>query len=104
MILINFVERYMLSYQNAHNNKRAMSHNKKSSSRIERHNLIVKYFGTEIIEETRAKYPVKSVTHDDIYDALAALWTAERIYNGKAGLIPDPSPLDAMGLHMEMWY
>jgi predicted RNase H-like nuclease len=33
-----------------------------------------------------------------------ALWTAERIYEGKAEIIPDPSPQDAMGLHMEMWY
>ncbi|MCH8120708.1 MAG: DUF429 domain-containing protein [Planctomycetes bacterium] len=89
----------------AWNNKRAMSYNKKSSvGRAERHELVVKHFGVEAVEETRAKYLVKCVSHDDIYDAFAALWTAERIFDGKAGVIPDPSPCDAMGLNMEMWY
>jgi len=89
----------------AWNNKRAMSYNKKSDEgRVERHNLLVKHFGVEVVKEIRAKYLVKCVNHDDIYDAFAALWTAERIYEGKAGVIPDPSPRDAMGLHMEMWY
>lgn len=89
----------------AWNNKRAMSYNKKSGDgRKERHNLVVKRFGSEVVEEIRVKYRVKYVSHDDIYDAFAALWTAERIYGGKAGVIPDPSPCDAMGLHMEIWY
>lgn len=89
----------------AWNDKQPMSYNKKSDDgREERHNLVVKHFGVEVVEEIRIKYPLKYVSHDDIYDAFAALWTAERIYNGKAGLIPDPSPCDAMGLHMEMWY
>lgn len=89
----------------AWNDKHPMSYNKKSDDgRAERHNLVVKHFGVNVIEEIRIKYPVKSVSHDDIYDAFAALWTAERIYEGKAGLIPDPSPCDTMGLHMEMWY
>jgi predicted RNase H-like nuclease len=89
----------------AWNNKRAMSYNKKSSGgRAERHELVVKHFGIEAVEETRAKYLVKCVSHDDIYDAFAALWTAGRILEDKAGVIPDPSPCDVMGLHMEMWY
>lgn len=89
----------------AWNNKRAMSYNKKSSGgRAERHELVVKHFGVEAVEETRAKYLVKCVSHDDIYDAFAALWMAERIFAGKAGVIPDSSPQDAVGLHMEMWY
>jgi predicted RNase H-like nuclease len=89
----------------AWNNKHAMSQGKKSiGGRAERHGLAVKHFGTEAIEETRAKYRVKYVSHDDIYDAFAALWTAGRILETKAGVIPDPSPCDAMGLHMEMWF
>lgn len=89
----------------AWNNKRTMSHNKKSDKgRIERHDLVFKHFGVEVVGEIRAEYPVKCVSHDDIYDAFAALWTAERIFDGKAGVIPDPSPCDAIGLHMEMWY
>ena len=82
-----------------------MSYKKKSNDgKAERRNLVAKHFGAEVIEEIRAKYLVKCVSHDDIYDAFAALWTAERIFAGKAGVIPDPSPRDAMGLHMEMWY
>ena len=89
----------------AWNNKRAMSYKKKSDDgRAERRNLVVKHFGAEVVEEIRAKYLAKCVSHDDIYDAFAALWTAERIYDGKARVIPDPSPRDTMGLHMEMWY
>lgn len=89
----------------AWNNKHAMSYNKKSNDgRAERHELVVKHFGAEVVEETRAKYLVKCVSHDDIYDAFAALWTAERIFAGKAGVIPEPSPRDAIGLRMEMWY
>ena len=89
----------------AWNDKQAMLYSKKSANgRTERHNLVVKHFGAKIIEDTRAKYPVKSVSHDDIYDAFAALWTAERIFNGKAGVIPNLPPHDAMGLRMEIWY
>jgi predicted RNase H-like nuclease len=89
----------------AWNDKCAMTYRKKTKAgRAERHNLVVKHFGSEIVEETRAKYLVKCVSHDDIYDAFSALWTAERIYNGKAGIIPDSPPRDSKGLHMEMWY
>jgi predicted RNase H-like nuclease len=89
----------------AWNNQRPMSYNKKSrEGKAERRNLIVEYFGTEVVQETRAKYLAKHISDDDIHDAFAALWTAERIFDGKAGVIPDPSPRDAMRLHMEMWY
>jgi predicted RNase H-like nuclease len=39
---------------------------------------------------------------DDIVDALAALWTAERIERGEAVTIPARPPRDAWGLRMEM--
>ena len=82
-----------------------MAHKKKSKEgQAERYNLIVEYFGAEAVKETRTKYLTKHVGDDDIYDAFAALWTAERIYNENARVIPDPSPLDMMGLRMEMWY
>ncbi|MCK5565422.1 MAG: DUF429 domain-containing protein [Planctomycetes bacterium] len=87
------------------NNNRAMPHNKKKTEgRAERHRLVSQYVGDKAIEKVRSKYLVKEVAHDDIYDAFVALWTAERIYSGKAGLIPDPSPKDRNGLNMEMWY
>ncbi len=40
---------------------------------------------------------------DDLNDALAALWTAERIQAGAAQLIPTDPPRDRLGLRMEMW-
>ena len=61
----------------AWNDQHPMSYNKKSvDGRKERHNLVVKHFGFEVVEEIRIKYPLKYVSHDDIYDAFAALWTA----------------------------
>ena len=39
---------------------------------------------------------------DDILDAFAALWTAERIAMGAAQTIPATPARDAMGLRMEM--
>ena len=87
------------------NDKQAMLYSKKSANgRAERNKLVANQFGAKVVEETRAKYPVKCVSHDDIYDAFAALWTAERIFNGKARVIPDPPPHDAVGLRMEIWY
>ena len=39
---------------------------------------------------------------DDILDAFAALWTAERIKNGTSQTIPAEPPTDSYGLRMEM--
>lgn len=87
------------------NNNKPMPHYKKSEEGgAERHNLISKYFGHKAIMDVRSKYHVNKVAHDDVYDAFVALWTAERIYRGNAGLIPNPSPCDEKGIHMEMWY
>jgi predicted RNase H-like nuclease len=40
---------------------------------------------------------------DDLNDALAALWTAERIHSGTARRVPAEPPCDRLGLKMEMW-
>jgi len=87
------------------NNNRPMLHKKKSKKgRAERHSIISEYFGEKTINDVRSKYLVKEVAHDDIYDAFIALWTADRIYRGEAKQIPNPSPCDEKGIHMEMWY
>jgi predicted RNase H-like nuclease len=44
------------------------------------------------------------VADDDIYDAFAALWTAERIHAGTAEVIPDVPEIDSFGLEMRMWF
>ena len=44
------------------------------------------------------------VESDDILDACAACWTAERICSGTAACIPQLPACDSRGLRMEMWY
>ena len=43
-------------------------------------------------------YDRKAAGMDDLYDALAALWSAERIARGEARSLPEPGEVDAMGL------
>ncbi len=62
------------------------------------------YFGKDAVCSARQKHPVSLVADDDIYDAFAALWTAERIQLGIAEVIPDRPEIDSIGLRMEMWY
>jgi len=89
----------------AWNSKKYISYSKKTEEgQLQRRDLIDKTFGDKIVEEIRAKYLKKAVATDDIHDAFAALWTAERVCKAKASVIPDPSPKDAFELHMEMWY
>jgi predicted RNase H-like nuclease len=42
------------------------------------------------------------VADDDLLDAFAALWTAERISNGTARTVPAAPLEDRFGLRMEM--
>jgi predicted RNase H-like nuclease len=87
------------------NKKKPMSHNKKTTDGLlNRRKLIVDYFGNEALKDARSKHFCKDVADDDIHDAFAALWTAERIYKNAAGRIPKDPPRDEMGLYMEMWY
>jgi predicted RNase H-like nuclease len=44
------------------------------------------------------------VADDDILDAFAALWTAERITSGVAVTLPENKPLDSTGLPMRIVY
>jgi len=77
---------------------------KKSEGKAQRRRLIDAYFGNEIFQSIRSGNCKKDVADDDINDALAALWTAERILEGKAQRIPEMPPNDSCGLRMEMWY
>lgn len=84
------------------NGKRAMSKPKKQAAgRSERVSLLRTWCG-EVVDlalKERAKLGCES---DDIVDAFAALWTAERIHRGEAMSIPPSPPLDSHGLRMEM--
>jgi predicted RNase H-like nuclease len=66
--------------------------------------LIGKCFGADVVDRVRAEHRAKDVGTDDIYDAFAALWTAQRICQGQAVVIPNPAPVDSTGLPMGIWY
>jgi len=69
-----------------------------------RHSLIENYFGSGAFNEIRKNHYRKDVANHDINDAFAVLWTAERIFNGKAVSIPAEAEFDSMGLRMGIWY
>jgi len=82
---------------------RPMDHpKKKAPGRAERLALVESYFGEEAFPRVRERYTRKRVGNDDILDAFAALWTAERILAGSACSVPATPPHDAHGLAMEM--
>ena len=66
--------------------------------------LVNNYFGTNIFDLVRQQFSATNVGNDDINDAFAALWTAERLFNGKAKVIPDVIEFDSLGLRMGIWY
>ncbi|MFX0196656.1 MAG: DUF429 domain-containing protein [Candidatus Hodarchaeota archaeon] len=66
--------------------------------------LVKAHFGREALRAARQRHQQAWVADDDINDAFAALWTAERIHSGVARVIPDPPATDSMGIHMGMWY
>jgi predicted RNase H-like nuclease len=59
--------------------------------------------GQGLFSVVRNAYAVGQVGHDDIADAIAALWTAERKLLGRAVAIPANPPVDQVGLRMEIW-
>jgi len=80
-----------------------MKHRKsRSAGRSEREFLIAGCWPglrTELVRQMRGC----AYKPDDLNDALAALWTAERIQSGAAQLVPAEPPRDRLGLRMEMW-
>jgi predicted RNase H-like nuclease len=89
----------------------AMRFNKKTRrGREERRRLVDEHFGREAYEQVhrqlRVRDPLrtKNVGDDDILDAFAALWSAERILRGASRCLPEEPPLDRCGLHMEIVY
>ena len=80
---------------------------KKSSpeGREERRRLVNQFFGPEAYEQVRSQFPKKTdVGDDDILDAFAALWSAERILRRVSRSLPERPPIDPCGLPMEIVY
>lgn len=66
--------------------------------------LLGEHFGLAAVQALVAKVPSRIAAADDVADALAALWTAERIHAGRAGSLPSPPSEDSAGLQMAIWY
>ena len=79
-----------------------MRHGKKSEAgKEERRELLEPIFGGWVQAALADRRHVASA-EDDILDAFAALWTAERIAQGVARTIPPVPPKDSFGLPMRM--
>jgi predicted RNase H-like nuclease len=86
------------------NRQRSMRHGKKSEEGLRaRRTVLAKEGFGGVIELAINGLPRQEVARDDILDACAACWTAERILGGKAFRIPENPPVDGKGLRMEMW-
>ncbi len=84
------------------NGGRPMRHGKKTEAgRAEREELLAAEFGQIVSTAVGASYYMQT-TADDVLDAFAALWTAERIYKNACLTIPPAPPVDAFGLPMEI--
>jgi len=53
-------------------------------------------------DRVRDGYAGSEVADDDILDAIAALWTAERLMTGQARRVPEEPDRDPCGLPMQM--
>lgn len=82
------------------NGGRAMTHAKKTApGRAEREALVTARYGPAYAA-AQASLPRGRYASDDLLDAFATLWTAERIAHGSAETLPSPPPLDRFGLPM----
>lgn len=77
---------------------------KTKDGRRARRRLVASRFGAGAFDAVRAAFRRGDVADDDVLDALAVLWTAERIRYGVAVTLPAEPPRDAMGLPMEIVY
>ena len=72
--------------------------------RRERRLIVEDYFGADAFQLVRKHFPVKQVGHDDILDAFAALWSAERVLRGESSPLPAEPSVDSCGIRMEIVY
>lgn len=69
-----------------------------------RADLLAATFGADQIAALRQRVPRRIAAADDVLDALAALWSAERIAEGRAIRLPEPPTVDSAGLTTAIWY
>jgi predicted RNase H-like nuclease len=70
----------------------------------QRRALIAEHFGPEAFASVVAQIDTRKVTVDDIADAFAALWSAERLLAGTAQRLPEAAATNSHDLPMHIWY
>lgn len=89
----------------AWNDKTPMQFAKKKDEGLsERIALVNQWLGDGVFDQARELFPKNKVANDDITDAFAALWTANRIHLEDAETIPDYLENDSTGLAMQIVY
>ncbi len=75
-----------------------------AAGKAQRQQLVAAVFGAEAFAAVRQQWRRSLVADDDILDAFAALWSAERLLAGTATVLPEPSAreCDGLGLAMEI--
>lgn len=66
--------------------------------------LLSRVFGSEQVARVVQSVARRQVARDDVLDALAALWSAERVAAAEAVALPTPPVSDATGLATAIWY
>lgn len=66
--------------------------------------LLSGVFGHDAVMALVRSVPARQAGTDDVLDALAGLWSAERIASGRAGSLPSPVEPDSTGLPAAIWY
>jgi len=88
----------------AWNGEAPMRASKKTPAGVrQRRQLVEKWLGADALAQARTLRGT-GVADDDLLDAIAALWTATRIADGRARTLPAIPPVDATGLRMEIVY
>jgi predicted RNase H-like nuclease len=91
----------------AWNGGRPMAHPKRRKTgepplgKTEREALVIPRYN-KWYSAAQSALPHGAYAYDDLLDAFAALWTAERIMTGKSVVLPDKPVLDSSGLRMEI--
>ena len=66
--------------------------------------LLAQHFDESAVRDLLTRVSRAEAAADDVLDALAALWTSQRIANRSAQSLPQPPARDGAGLSMAIWY
>ncbi len=87
------------------NGERSLAPSKRTPEGYQaRRRLLMSAFGSRAVAAAIRAAAATGARPDDVLDAIACLWTAQRIAHGVARSIPSPPERDATGLPMAIWY